>query len=395
MPAVAAGGALPPPGGGGAPAYGGGQGYGGQIRRPGLRRRSGYGRLRPGLRRLRVVRRQAIGYPAANGYAPPATVPPPSYQQQQRVRHLLTVDGSQQWLELQVGSNVIGRGDRREPAPARRRDLPAARPTRLRRRAGGAHDLGSTNGTTVNGHRVSALALQHGDIVQSAHRPGLPAGRRVRPGPAQPFPQPVARACRWGVAAHDHDRRPVLRFGSWRCSGFSSSPRPRCGPTCSGGRRAAGGGVTAGGRRGQGQAGPGRAPSSSPRARSPGTRITLGESPITIGRAEDSTLVITDDYASPRHARLVPRRAVVRRGSRLDQRHLPRPRQGHRTHPRPPRRADPHRPHFPRVDGHDISSLRYAARSDRGLIRGRQPGLRLRRAAAARRRRRHGRHGRR
>jgi hypothetical protein len=38
-----------------------------------------------------------------------------------------------------------------------------------------------------------------------------------------------------------------------------------------------------------------------------GTRITLGEAPISIGRAEDSTLVITDDYASARHARLVPR----------------------------------------------------------------------------------------
>jgi hypothetical protein len=38
-----------------------------------------------------------------------------------------------------------------------------------------------------------------------------------------------------------------------------------------------------------------------------GTRLTLRESPITIGRAEDSTLVITDDYASARHARLVPR----------------------------------------------------------------------------------------
>jgi hypothetical protein len=38
-----------------------------------------------------------------------------------------------------------------------------------------------------------------------------------------------------------------------------------------------------------------------------GTRITLGEAAITIGRAEDSTLVITDDYASARHARLVPR----------------------------------------------------------------------------------------
>jgi len=38
-----------------------------------------------------------------------------------------------------------------------------------------------------------------------------------------------------------------------------------------------------------------------------GTRITLSEAPITIGRAEDSTLVITDDFASARHARLVPR----------------------------------------------------------------------------------------
>jgi hypothetical protein len=38
-----------------------------------------------------------------------------------------------------------------------------------------------------------------------------------------------------------------------------------------------------------------------------GTRITLGDAPITIGRADDSTLVLTDDYASTRHARLVPR----------------------------------------------------------------------------------------
>ena len=38
-----------------------------------------------------------------------------------------------------------------------------------------------------------------------------------------------------------------------------------------------------------------------------GTQLTLSEASITIGRAEDSTLVITDDYASTRHARLVPR----------------------------------------------------------------------------------------
>ncbi len=37
-----------------------------------------------------------------------------------------------------------------------------------------------------------------------------------------------------------------------------------------------------------------------------GTSIDLGESPVTIGRDDSSTLVITDDYASGQHARLVP-----------------------------------------------------------------------------------------
>jgi hypothetical protein len=37
-----------------------------------------------------------------------------------------------------------------------------------------------------------------------------------------------------------------------------------------------------------------------------GTTIGLGEGPVTLGRADDSTLVLTDDYASSRHARLVP-----------------------------------------------------------------------------------------
>jgi pSer/pThr/pTyr-binding forkhead associated (FHA) protein len=35
-----------------------------------------------------------------------------------------------------------------------------------------------------------------------------------------------------------------------------------------------------------------------------GTRIALTEKPILIGRANDSTLVLTDDYASTRHARI-------------------------------------------------------------------------------------------
>lgn len=38
-----------------------------------------------------------------------------------------------------------------------------------------------------------------------------------------------------------------------------------------------------------------------------GTTLGLEESPITIGRANDATLVLSDDYASSRHARLFPR----------------------------------------------------------------------------------------
>jgi hypothetical protein len=35
-----------------------------------------------------------------------------------------------------------------------------------------------------------------------------------------------------------------------------------------------------------------------------GTTVTLGDAPVSIGRAHDSTLVLDDDYASSRHARL-------------------------------------------------------------------------------------------
>ncbi len=34
-----------------------------------------------------------------------------------------------------------------------------------------------------------------------------------------------------------------------------------------------------------------------------GTTIPLADAPVTLGRAQDSTLVLTDDYASNRHAR--------------------------------------------------------------------------------------------
>jgi pSer/pThr/pTyr-binding forkhead associated (FHA) protein len=37
-----------------------------------------------------------------------------------------------------------------------------------------------------------------------------------------------------------------------------------------------------------------------------GTQIELADQQITVGRADDATLVLNDDYASTRHARLFP-----------------------------------------------------------------------------------------
>jgi pSer/pThr/pTyr-binding forkhead associated (FHA) protein len=51
-----------------------------------------------------------------------------------------------------------------------------------------------------------------------------------------------------------------------------------------------------------GRGGPGQlVVTEGPRA---GTTIDLGQVPITIGRANDATLVVIDDYASSRHARI-------------------------------------------------------------------------------------------
>lgn len=38
-----------------------------------------------------------------------------------------------------------------------------------------------------------------------------------------------------------------------------------------------------------------------------GTSVRLGESAVTLGRSQDSTIVLDDDYVSGRHARIYPR----------------------------------------------------------------------------------------
>jgi hypothetical protein len=124
---------------------------------------------------------QGGGYPGQQDYgqeqaapatAPPATAPPatvpPAYGRS-RVRHLITVDGSQLWHELHVGSNVIGRG---QDANLRIPDTGVSRrhvDVQFDGTAAVLHDLGSTNGTTVNGHRTQSWQLQHGDVIRLGH----------------------------------------------------------------------------------------------------------------------------------------------------------------------------------------------------------------------------------
>src|SRR5712691_8772856 len=109
----------------------------------------------------------------------------------------------------------------------------------------------------------------------------------------------------------------------WRSSpssGFSSSPRwVSCAQTYSGLPVAAAGRAASASSRGAGPLSPPSRPSRPGRASRAvpqqllvtggdlaGTSMGLADEQITIGRANDATLVLTDDYASSRHARLFP-----------------------------------------------------------------------------------------
>jgi len=102
--------------------------------------------------------------PAA-GYEPPP-MPPVSRTTYQGY---LIVDGTNRFLKLTPGSNIIGRGTESDlqliDQGVSRRHLDV-------HVAGGvavAYDLGSTNGTTINGHSVQSQELQHGDVIRVGH----------------------------------------------------------------------------------------------------------------------------------------------------------------------------------------------------------------------------------
>jgi hypothetical protein len=98
---------------------------------------------------------QGAGYPGPGG---PMTGGP--------ARNVRLVSGDGRSYPLSIGSTVIGRGDQ---ANMRLPDVGISR-RHARLDFDGAQvvltDLGSTNGTMVNGQRVSAVALNPGDMIQ-------------------------------------------------------------------------------------------------------------------------------------------------------------------------------------------------------------------------------------
>ncbi|MGY1855683.1 FhaA domain-containing protein [Modestobacter sp. SYSU DS0290] len=87
----------------------------------------------------------------------------------QRTSHVLVVDGPGTKHVLEQGSNVLGRGT---DADVRLPDTGVSRKHADVQLAGNrvtVEDLGSTNGTLVNGRRVSRQELADGDVIRIGH----------------------------------------------------------------------------------------------------------------------------------------------------------------------------------------------------------------------------------
>ncbi|WP_189061427.1 DUF3662 and FHA domain-containing protein [Longimycelium tulufanense] len=103
--------------------------------------------------------------PGAGGYAPPAVQTGP----RQLNAMLQLDDGSNRTYQLQQGSNVVGRGQdahfRLPDTGVSRRHLEITWDGQSAMLA----DLGSTNGTTVNGQPMQTWQLNEGDVIRIGH----------------------------------------------------------------------------------------------------------------------------------------------------------------------------------------------------------------------------------
>jgi hypothetical protein len=108
----------------------------------------------------------------ASPYAPPgppSPYAPPPAAPTGRAGAGLIVDQTNQRFELRIGSNVVGRGT---DADLQLLDQGISRrhlDIQFDGNFATAYDLGSTNGTSVNGHEVGSQVLRHGDVIRLGH----------------------------------------------------------------------------------------------------------------------------------------------------------------------------------------------------------------------------------
>ena len=146
----------------------------GRRRRPAAARRVG----RPGLRAAAPAPPPFGGSPPYQQpppyQGPPPFQPPPQQQQPPPAQRrtavaMLVVDQTGRRFDLRPGSNVIGRGTESDlqllDQGISRRHLDIQYDGNFAT----AYDLGSTNGTTVNGHEISSQLLRHGDVIRVGH----------------------------------------------------------------------------------------------------------------------------------------------------------------------------------------------------------------------------------
>jgi hypothetical protein len=103
---------------------------------------------------------QPAGPPQNDQYAPLAPG---------RVRGVLVIDGTSRRYDLHNGSNMIGRGTE---ADLQLLDQGVSRrhvDVQFDGNFATVYDLGSTNGTSVNGHDIKSQLLKHGDVIRVGH----------------------------------------------------------------------------------------------------------------------------------------------------------------------------------------------------------------------------------
>ncbi|HET6877146.1 MAG TPA: DUF3662 and FHA domain-containing protein [Jatrophihabitans sp.] len=111
-------------------------------------------------------------YSPGPGYGQQSASPyqqPPAPPQHGSGTAMLVVDQTHQRYDLQQGSNVIGRGTDSDlqlldqGVSRRHLDIQYDGDNAT------AYDLGSTNGTAVNGREISSQVLRHGDVIRVGH----------------------------------------------------------------------------------------------------------------------------------------------------------------------------------------------------------------------------------